>query len=53
VLDEDLATLFFDGELVLDRVKITRSRGSFGIALFSSTPDARCDGRDIWVWTWE
>lgn len=53
VLESGLATLFVDGERVMDRVKVDTRSGSFGIGLLSRTSEARCEGRDIWVWTWE
>ncbi len=53
VLQGGLATLFVDGERLMDRVKIETRSGSFGIGLLSTTPEARCEGREIWVWTWE
>lgn len=48
-----LATMFVDGERVMTKVKTDTRSGSFGIGLTSTTPEARCEGRDIWVWTWE
>ena len=53
VLRGGLATLFVDGERVLSKVKMDTRSGSFGIGLTSTTPEARCEGRDIWVWAWE
>jgi hypothetical protein len=47
------ATMFVDGEMVLENEKVDRRSGSFGIGLLSANADGRCEGRDIWVWTWE
>lgn len=47
------ATLFADGRLIFEDVKVERRSGSFGIGLVIETSAGRCEGRDIWVWTWQ
>lgn len=51
ILQGSSATLFVDGELVFDQVQVDPRSGTFGISLIGTARGARCEGRNIWVYS--
>jgi glycosyl hydrolase family 59 (putative galactocerebrosidase) len=50
---DSAASAYIDGQKVFDNIAVTRRSGSFGIGLTSSSANARCEGRNIWVYTFD
>lgn len=50
VLVDGRASLFMDGQLVIQDFEVGRRSGSYGISLVGEGKDARCEGRDIWAY---
>jgi hypothetical protein len=48
---DDALTVFVDGEMVFDQVEITKAKGTWGIGLTGKGTSAKCEGRNIWVYT--
>lgn len=48
---DDALTVFVDGEMVFDQLEITKATGTWGIGLTGQGTSAKCEGRDIWVYT--
>jgi hypothetical protein len=46
-------SLFINGEPVIDREKTDNRSGSYGISLTGRTADDGCEGRNIWVWSFD
>jgi hypothetical protein len=49
-IDDEL-TVFVDGELILDGGEIESRSGTWGIGLNGAGAGAKCEGRNIWVYT--
>jgi hypothetical protein len=47
----DTLTVFVDGELAFDHVAITKATGTWGVGLTGKGAGAKCEARDIWVYT--
>lgn len=50
ILLDGKATLFVDGQMVIQDFEVDERSGSYGISLIGKGADARCDGRDIWAY---
>ncbi len=51
IVSDNTLTAFVDGVNVADHVEIDAARaGTFGISLYGQDSNARCDGRNIWVY---
>jgi hypothetical protein len=48
---DDALTVFVDGDLVFDQVPVTKATGTWGVGLTGKGPGAKCEARDIWVYT--
>jgi hypothetical protein len=48
---DDSLTVFVDGDLVFDHAQITKATGTWGIGLTGKGTSAKCEARDIWVYT--
>jgi hypothetical protein len=46
-------SVFVDGEPILLEQRTDTRAGSFGIGLQGRTSEAGCEGRDIWVWSFD
>jgi hypothetical protein len=49
----DRATVYLNGERLFHNVEVEERSGFFGIALFSENSLSRCEGRDIWVYSFD
>jgi hypothetical protein len=51
IVSDNTVTIFVDGVNVLDQYEIHAAHsGTFGISLYGQDSNARCDGRNIWVY---
>jgi hypothetical protein len=48
---DDTMTVFVDGELAFDQVQIDKASGTWGVGLTGKGTSAKCEARDIWVYT--
>ena len=53
ILEGTNATVFVDGQLALEDVQVEQRPGSFGISLYSVAASSRCEGRNIWVYSYD
>lgn len=53
LLFADRATVYLNGERVFYDVEVELRSGTFGIALFSENSLSRCEGRNIWVYSFD
>lgn len=47
---DDALTVYVNGEIVFDNIRIQSRSGSFGIALVGRGPDSLCEGSNIWAY---
>jgi hypothetical protein len=50
---DDVMNVYIDGELVIADMEVEERRGTFGIALRSEDAESRCEGRNIWVYSFD
>lgn len=51
IVNDNTVTLFVDGEMVADQFEINAAhKGTYGISLLGKGDNARCDGKNIWVY---
>ncbi len=48
---DDRVTVYTNGELFIEDAEVEERSGSYGISLFGRGPGARCEGRNIWVYS--
>lgn len=53
LLIDDEMTVFIDGVLIFDKVKVAKRSGTYGIALLGKGQRSRCEGRNIWVYQFD
>jgi hypothetical protein len=53
ILVEDRANVYIDGERIFADVPIEVRSGSFGIGLIGAGPNASCQGRRVWVYSFD
>jgi hypothetical protein len=46
----DKLTVYFDGEPLMQDLRIQEHAGTYGISLSGRGDNARCEGRDLWAW---
>lgn len=51
ILLDDQASLFVDGQAIVENMAVETRAGTFGISLVSESADSRCEGRNIWVYS--
>jgi hypothetical protein len=51
IVQDETITVFIDGELVMEESPVTDRSGFFGLSLFGKSAEARCEGRNLWVYS--
>lgn len=49
----NLVSVYVDGELFFDRVKVDQRGGTYGIGLASHDGDSRCEANNLWVYSFD
>ena len=50
IVQDDNASIYVDGDLVVGTFEVRDRAGTYGISLYGRGPGARCDGNNIWVY---
>lgn len=50
IMVEDKASVYIDGELAIAEFEVDVRSGSYGISLIGKGANAKCEGRNIWVY---
>lgn len=53
VAQGNVASVYVDGHLVFDRVKVQERSGTYGIGLTSHDGDSRCEANNLWVYSFD
>jgi hypothetical protein len=49
----NVVSVYVDGELFFDRIKIDERSGTYGIGLSSYNGDSRCEANNLWVYSFD
>lgn len=50
IIQDGIMTVYLNGQLYNDNIKVVDRAGAYGIALHGETSDAVCEGKNIWVY---